>query len=343
MRFVCFLILSLYLGACGGGIKPPEQSFYFWKTRLSSGGEEAAALEKTGSKRLYVRVFDVLSKEGRLVPNQALQGSWPEAWVGIEELVPVVFISNRALLDLKAGGVEAFAKQVLTKVRSVLGTLNLPKNIVIKELQLDCDWTLRTGPLYFSFLKALQSERLARELRFEVYSATIRLHQVKYAAKTGVPPVHRGLLMCYNMGVLGDTLTENSILDLKTLKQYLQGFEAYPLTLDLALPLFSWGVHFRGGELLQILSPLSLEDLELSACCRALGGGNYEVERAGYVGGHYLYPKDRLRLEGSQAQDLQEAWNLLKPKIQHPDWRLIWYHLDSSSLARHSFWQNLVL
>ncbi|MGG2305049.1 hypothetical protein ACE4Z6_26875, partial [Salmonella enterica] len=92
--------------------------------------------------------------------------------------------------------------------------------------QIDCDWTLGTKEKYFSLLKRIK-ERMALPL-----SCTIRLHQVKYQAKTGVPPVDRGMLMYYNMGHVEGATETNSIYDPANADKYVSYVKDYPLPLD---------------------------------------------------------------------------------------------------------------
>ena len=70
--------------------------------------------------------------------------------------------------------------------------LNIPK-----EIQLDCDWNSSTQKKYFNLIEEMKLYPTWENI---VWSATIRLHQLKYPKQTGVPPVNKGVLMFYNMG-----------------------------------------------------------------------------------------------------------------------------------------------
>jgi len=65
-------------------------------------------------------------------------------------------------------------------------------------------------------------------------TATIRLHQIKFKDKTGIPPVDQGVLMAYNIGELKNN-KQNSILEANIVKQYINKNTEYPLKLKLAL------------------------------------------------------------------------------------------------------------
>src|ERR1019366_1414323 len=111
-----------------------------------------------------------------------------------------------------------------------------------------CDWTAATRATYFQLLKVARSRLNEAGFASAKISATIRLFQCKYMAKTGVPPVDKGLLMCYNMGNLTHPGTGNSILETTELKKYIASVTTYPLPLDVALPIFDWKVLFHEGS-----------------------------------------------------------------------------------------------
>jgi hypothetical protein len=130
----------------------------------------------------------------------------------------------------------------------------------VRELQIDCDWTDLTRAAFFDFVTEL---RVLVHREGALLSATIRLHQVKYRERTGVPPVDRGMLMFYNMGGITADADTRSIFDRARAESYLARLPEYPLPLDAALPIWSWTVHTRGDRvvgLLQSTDPAELVD-----------------------------------------------------------------------------------
>ncbi len=86
-----------------------------------------------------------------------------------------------------------------------INQINKSVSIKCRALQIDCDWTTKTAPKYFYFLQQIREKLDAHEdggtfASLAMLSATIRLHQVKYPEKSGMPPVDKGVLMFYNMG-----------------------------------------------------------------------------------------------------------------------------------------------
>lgn len=323
-------LLSLFL-LCACAEQPKrENRFYYWKSQLEFDAPSLDLLNRT--EVLYLRLFDLRweASRGEVVPTPALQGTWPAA-ARVKKIVPTIFITNSSLLQLPPSQVEALASRLLQKIENVLLSLQLPNDLVIEELQLDCDWSPQTKDKYFALLKSLRKQ----SKQFKYLSATIRLHQVKFPDVTGVPPVDRGVLMFYNMGKVNEYNETNSILDLATAEKYLVDMKGYPLDLDLALPLFGWAAQFRGGKLLNLISPMDWATIEVSACCRAKEDqpNRYEVVQGTYLGGVYLYEGDELRLELVSPQLIEQTLAMVLPKMAHRPPALVWYHLDSVCLT----------
>lgn len=308
-------------------------AFYHWQTQLRLSSAEQNYLASLHVKKLYVKFFDVDWDETSRQPI-------PLASVEIDtirltglEIVPTIFITNRCLLNLPMLEVDSLAGRIFQKINSLAP--NSPS-----EIQFDCDWTEQTQARFFALLTSFK-ERLAHRPPTSVHSptllsATIRLHQLKYSEKTGVPPVDRGMLMCYNMGDLDDWTTENSILDTEILKSYLSSSVNYPLPLDMALPLFRWGVLFRDGRLVKLLKDLSEADLQDTSRFNKTATNRYEVKKSTYLQAHYLYAGDQLRLEAVSAEALAAATDLVNPLRSGPPTTIAFYHLDSTIVSLFS-------
>lgn len=246
---VCLLLF----GTCGGGADEPpveKAAYYHWQTQLGLDSVAVAKMIAADAERLYVKYFDVdwdVANQ-RAVPLAVLEvQAWPE---GVD-IVPTVFLTNRTFEALPLTDVAALAAQVWSKIATLLPPAP------ITEIQMDCDWTRTTRDAYFAFLHALQ-QRLPAGVAL---SATIRLHQYRYPDQTGIPPVDRGMLMFYNMGRLEDPEEPNSILNMAAAQPYLQDAPAYPMPLDVALPVFRWGILYRDGQLIKLIHDLAAADL----------------------------------------------------------------------------------
>lgn len=215
-----------------------RQSVYFWSTTFALNDAQTEFLRREHVGRLYLRYFDVVpDANGMAMPNATVRFR-SQRPMGVE-VVPTVYIVNECM----AKDVGALDSLLLARIVQMNETHDIDS---VREIQIDCDWTMRTRATFFSFLERLRTR--AQKLGLTV-SATIRLHQLTQP----VPPVDRGVLMMYNTGdvtVLGNT---NPILDMRDVEPYLRHLGRYDLPLATAYPVFSWRVVFRRGRFVGIL------------------------------------------------------------------------------------------
>lgn len=278
-------------------------------------------------QKIYPKFFDVdwnfNQQEAVAKASLIVDSALPD----IIEIVPTVFITNRTLVNISAEKLPDLAQKIGQKL---IRQLEEFPNIVLKEIQFDCDWSQSTQKKYFTLLKLLKKELAAIDIQL---SATIRLHQIKYVEKTGVPPVERGMLMYYNMGKVQEETTENSILDNEIGQQYLAKLKDYPLPLDLALPLFQWGVLFRNNKMIKLLNQLEANELTALNRFHKVDKNHWEVIKSTYLDGVYLYKNDEIRLEKVTFDELNIAAELLQQQLKREDRSIVFYHLDSAVLA----------
>lgn len=248
--------IALILPGCR---KNPERAannaFYYWRSTLELTEADITRMQELRIRALYVKFFDVDwdGERNMAIPLGVTQ--FNTAIPSGIELIPTIFITNSSLKNLHVDEIEPLAKKMLAKIHRMLQTL--PERS-IPVIQFDCDWATATREKYFAFLQAAHSQLWDKDI---VLSATIRLHQIKYSGQTGVPPISKGLLMCYNMGSPTRIDTKNSILDIEQVKQYIQSLESYPLPLDVALPLFSWGVLFCHQDFVKLINHVRAHNL----------------------------------------------------------------------------------
>ncbi len=317
---------SLFLLVLGTGCQDTpttvHPAFYHWKTSFDPSPEALQLVEQLEAERIYLRIFDIDWNEAEQAPAPlALLQAEPSLDQLPLDWVPTVFITNRSLTQLAVQEVPAFADKLSDKILEQIKALRLQP---VPEVQLDCDWTESTRSVYFKLLAQCR-QRMAQE--GIQLSATIRLHQLRYPEQTGVPPVDRGMLMYYNMGEVQQWEEPNSILNPAAAAPYLQS-GTYELPLDLALPAFQWGVLFRDGEMIRLLSGLTEAGLQDPERFFNMQGGRYEVVQGTFLDGHYLYKGDLLRLETVRLRDLETAVEQLSTLDWAGDIYLSFYHLD---------------
>lgn len=316
---IIFLLPWLLLSCKPGTDRQVSPAFYYWKSVFKLSDDVRESLDRGGVKKLYIRFFDVVWEDTKgpvPVAPVEFRTPVPQAF----EVVPTVYITNQTLVKIAPGEVERLADRIYEKISQQLLRAGVKD---VREIQLDCDWTLATRDKYFGLLKAFRKSAEGRKL-----SATIRLHQVKFAGKTGVPPVDRGLLMFYNMGSLKDTSTANSIYDTGTAQKYLSGFDEYPLPLDVGLPAYSWGVLIRRGKVVNLIYDADRGLLGRDRRFREIRPGKFRAEQAVSLNHIPLLPGDIVRMEEVGPDLCLEAAALISPYLKSDTLTVSLFHLD---------------
>jgi len=309
--------------------KEITRGVYFWKTSFTLSAEELNWLKQTNIEKLYLRLFDVDW-------NPQINSAVPIGDITITtkdvrniEIVPVVFITNTTLKNISDSLISLLSDNIYKKI---FGKFSLFKNQTIKEIQLDCDWTETTRCKYFNILKHLK--QLCKENKVEI-TATIRLHQVKYFDRTGVPPVNRGMLMFYNMSDVSDIRTINSIYDEDVAKRYLVNFDKYPLDLDVVLPAFSWACWFRNGKIKNLINDIKPNDLEKNQSFAKEDKNIFRATKECFLKGNYILTGDFLRTEETDYKSTLSAAVLIAPHIQNKSVTVSLYHLNGEVIKNY--------
>lgn len=296
-------------------------AFYYWKQSYSLNGKQQQLLKNCASEELFVKFFDV-------AVNPSSGAAEPISVISFKErpgisVIPCVFIQNTVFKS------EKNTSQLAEKVAGLIRQIAKKNQLSVKEIQLDCDWTPSTQKAYFDFLEAIQKINTKW-----MVTCTIRLHQIKYQEETGIPPVKKGVLMCYNMDDLDAFSTENSIISAETLRKYISSSTNYPIELDIALPVYQWGLVFRLGKLTMIANDVSVRELK---------GPNYteikptlfKVKKNGYLNNSYVCKGDLIRLENSSPATLES----IAASFNESDLtfnRLILFHLSQEHLTQYN-------
>jgi hypothetical protein len=304
-----------------------ERSFYYWKSVLFFTNFEKQKLDSLKVKTIYLKFFEVDWDEvtGKPLPVAKLQIASYKLQGGIT-IIPVVFITNQCIQRIDSSQVKQLAENIYSLILEIKQSIGIDS---IPEIQIDCDWTATTKDKYFQLLNNLKPQTTNHKL-----SATIRLHQIKFLSKTGVPPVDRGLLMCYNMGNLKDPATKNSILEMEELKKYIGSLSTYPLPLDVAFPLFDWKVLYRNNIYNGLIQDLPDAAFSSSFCNKS--GNRYQVLKDTLLQGYDLRKGDMIRDEQSNIKEVIAAANEISKRLKNTPLRVSLYHLDSVILSKYT-------
>ena len=322
---ILFSIIIFNSISCRKSPHEVTTAVYHWKSSFNPTEFELNYLKNINNEKIYVRIFDVDWDEIKGFPTILAPLSNSS---NLPNFVPVIFITNKTFLQINGNQLDTLVNLISTKIKHFT-----EGSISYSEIQFDCDWNTSTQSKYFTFL-----EKIKNGFKDKKISATIRLHQIKFAQKTGIPPVDKGLLMAYNMGDLDDSKTENSILDLEILKSYLVNFDKYALPLDVALPLFSWGVVLRDGEAVKLITNLDATDwADSRAFISKKSENKYVLLKNMYLKGYYLFKDDEIRLENVPLSILQKTADLLAQKIDNQQLTVSFYHLDSLTFTHYRY------
>jgi hypothetical protein len=351
-----------------------KKAFYFWQTSTSSFDWDDTVYQSLKVNRIYARFFDVdWSEEVRVpVPVSPLKYYYYNHWDDTVEMVPVVFITNETFQKLDKEQSRLLARQVHKKVMALLRAwFHVEEELYkdgwwqqnpyavktkdfnelqkhdslyeaemksiqerIREVQFDCDWTKSTKDKYFAFLE--ETKKLFTQ---QVVSSTIRLYQYKYPKEAGLPPVGRGMLMCYNAGDIKDTGTKNSIFDKQEIMSYLDAGE-YPIPLDYALPIFEWAVLYRDGKFKNILSASVLRE-EHHFSLKPEPDDRQQVALEDFVYGYtdagiLIRKGDKIRFEQPDMEHVKELAQWLAEHKNNQEAIVSFYHLNDHDLQKHS-------
>ena len=317
MKKLLLFLLVLLFGACHKQPVPATLSVYYWKTRFSLDTPQRQFLSEYAIQKLYIRYCDIILSGGEAIPSAPVE--LDTIALKDKEVIPVIYLKNEVFLSDKVS-----AELLAEKLSKYIAQINHTYNLTVKEVQLDCDWSLRSKERYFDFIKYFKSKTPYQ------LSATIRLHQVKYHDRTGIPPVNYGVLMYYNMGKISAT-GANSIYDRTTAEKYLPALRSYPLPLKVALPIFSWGVHSIAGEVTDLVGGFSFAEADTLSQLSRIGNSDcYLVTEAMTYKGQRWQKGDVIKVEEISQSDLLTMKADLTKYLKSAPKEIILYDLNKN-------------
>ena len=310
---ICFLLV-LFSSCTEDKLPLKSESFYYWKTVFNVSDKEQNVLNNKNVEKLYVRFFDLDVVDGNVEPvGKIVFKSKPD-----REIVPVLFITNSVFkMD------ELNEDELVTKTLDLIDKISNYEEITYKEIQIDCDWSDKTKDSYFKFLGRIKQKSE------KIISATIRLHQVKYPDRTGIPPVDYGVLMYYNMGKLGAN-DKNSIYDRETALKYTPSLASYKLPLKTALPIFRWGVQLRNNQIISLIPKINLAEI---SNLKNISSTKYQVLKDTHYKNYYLKKEDVIKYESVDFTDLKNIINDINQYNSKATKEIIWYDLDDQNFT----------
>ena len=322
---VLFLLCSV---SCVSASHDHNISFYHWKSNYQIDNEVRNNMRGLNCQKIYLHLFDVV-KEGEISrPINIFQVTDSLKNDSSIHFVPVIFITNEVFSNTDTAKINGLTHRLKYFTDDMIRHSNINNN-TIDEIQFDCDWTPSTKENYFTFLKYIKN--LYPDVKI---SSTIRLHQIKDMKETGIPPVDKGYLMCYATSNANDGLDSNSILNIDLLKNYTENLNDYPIDLDYALPLFSWGIVSNKKSQIKLINGLTHNDLNIIKFKR-ISENRYKVLEDCFINGLYINKGYTIEIEQITPTLLRNAIEYLDNKIQK-DYNIVYYHLSKGFLNRYT-------
>jgi len=315
-RTLQLLFCILLITSCSKTEVNNDYGFYYWRSKLSLTENEKQTLNNSKAPNLYIRFFDVVKENNQFLDVGVIAVD-KDFSIG-KKIVPVIFITNETWFNIKTNEIELLAHQINQHINRIKNNhhLNLEN-----EIQIDSDWTVSTKTDYFKFLQTL------KKVSKKNVTCTLRLHQVKDKLQTGIPPVEKMYLMCYATSSPLENQVQNSILDVKTLKSYLKNLQDYPVKLDIALPIYSWGIVTNHVGKKKLINASTAEELMQNKNFRKIDENNFEVLKDDFYFGMYLNKGFKIKVEEIPEKDILESINFINEKLDYKP-ILIYYHLD---------------
>jgi len=323
MKIIQLLLAIILFTSCSERQSHPY-TYYYWKTNLALDKTEKKALAESTTHFLCTRFFDVDKVNGKFEPVAVITKD--QSFSTEKEIIPTVFITNRTFYHIKTDEIQFLAKSINELIQKKVKDYQLASS---PEIQIDCDWTAGTKDDYFKFLNEL------KKISGKEITCTLRLHQVKDKNLTGIPPVEKTYLMCYSTSSPLENSDQNSILDINILKSYLSKLEDYPLkNIEVALPIYSWGILTNHLGKHKLINALSKKDLE-NPNFKKISDSEIEILKDGFYFGSFMSRGFKIKAEEISDEQLNEVTRFLDKKLS--SYNIIYYQLDSKFVEGRNF------
>ena len=325
LKLLSIFMIILTAFSCNKPIKDINFSVYYWKNNTNL-TEKQKEIIKTGSiKNIYLKICDFKWSESK---NKIETPSISNIIATNKQITPVFFIENQVFKIKNGREFYDFFEQKIKGFEYLKD---------IKNIQIDCDWTLETKDHYFSFLKYLKNNGYNTEV-------TLRLHQIKHPETTGIPDAHTGVLMIYNLTSPRIFEQKNSIYNDQLAYSYLnEKINTYPLKLKAALPAFSWGVHFQYEKIQRLISNTTIKDYQISEL-EEITPNIFQANQVFYLKNIPINKRDIIRYEEPNITHISNMIKYLTNNIKQDSLEIIFFSLDSKFFnEQYKLYEKIIL
>jgi hypothetical protein len=115
----------------------------------------------------------------------------------------------------------------------------------------------------------------------------------------------------------------------------LASLKKYPLAINMALPIYSWGIHIRDGKVMGLKNKIDVAGFKKDANFRLTNPKWLQVLQSNYKNGTFYKKGDVLKLEGITENDLLEMANDLEANAATMSAEIIFYDLDEFNIKNY--------
>ncbi len=340
MKYLSLIVVILFFCSCSEEEKNNTKAFYYWKTNYNFSEQDKEMVKNLQVDKFYLRFFDVrINKSlGKAVPVGKLTFNNKKKYP--YNYVPCVFITNDVIKKLTNEELKTLASNITGEIDYIARKINLSEQdsslsaqSLYNEIQIDCDWSIKSKDKYFFFLENLQKIIPNKKI-----TVTLRLWQLKNKKAAGIPPVDRVMLMCYSTGNPRNYDIDNSLANYKEIEKYVKG-QSYPLQLDIALPIYSWAILFRNRTFKKIVRNFNFRDAQSdTSLFKHIKNNRYFVKKDTVMFDFYLRYGDELRLESFDKEEMYKLIKLLKSEdLKLNNSVISFFSWDSTYIKNHGY------
>lgn len=302
-NFLFFLVLVLFI-SCNDK-RHVERAFYYWKN--DAGYDiDFEKVKKINVQKIYFKAFEIDYSE--TIGNFPFSKNRPSFGNRVTEdsltIIPTIFIKN----DIFQHNDEQDLDKLANNIVFLTNKFFTEAQIDFKEIQIDCDWTKSTKNKYFYLLKQIKTKSK------KTISCTLRLYPYAYPEIMGVPPVDKVTLMCYNLIKPLEEKRKNAILDTAELEKYLKNKKDYPLSTDIALPIFGWTQLYKNNRFAGLID---INEESVAKFAKKTEPMWYEITKDTVVNYDTYFRKgDQVKCETVTLEQLNKTVDLLKKYLK---------------------------
>ena len=126
-----------------------------------------------------------------------------------------------------------------------------------------------------------------------------------------------------------------SIYDRNVAQKYTGSLGSYPLPLDVALPIFTWGIQIRQNMVVHLLNKMNEGHFANDPHFKKMDDYRYLVVAPCFKGGYYFKQGDEVKIESISRSNLRQMVKDIAQSLKvHPQ-NLIFYDLDSVNIKQY--------